>query len=119
MADPRSSQYIADEPDGDGTGLDPLWLADTVAKIRARDPYHPITLVLNCVENPYRTVDDYAVYADIVLSDPYPIGLRNQVRHARRSQAVRPAPCAKFPVVVRKPLLIPLTRSAVTCATAP
>ena len=75
-------QYIADEPDGNGIGLDPLWIADTVATIRARDPYHPISLVLNCVEHPYRTVDDYAVYADIVLSDPYPIGLRNQVRGA-------------------------------------
>lgn len=73
------AQYIADEPDGSGKGLDPLWLEDTVATIRARDPYHPITIVLNCVENPYRTVSDYSVYADIVMADPYPIGLRNPV----------------------------------------
>lgn len=56
-----------------------MWLEDTVATIRARDPYHSITIVLNCVENPYRTVSDYSIYADIVMADPYPIGLRNPV----------------------------------------
>ena len=71
--------YIADEPDGNGKGLDPSWLADTADRLRALDPYHPISLVLNCEQHPYRTIQDYAPHADIMMNDPYCLGLRNPV----------------------------------------
>jgi len=69
--------YIADEPDGQGTN--PAWIKDTYEIIKAVDPYHPVTLVLNCMENPVYSIGDFVDFADIIMADPYPIGLRNDV----------------------------------------
>lgn len=69
--------YIADEPDGQG--INPLWIKDTYDLLKTLDPYHPVTLVLNCMENPQYTTEDFMHFAEIIMSDPYPIGLRNKV----------------------------------------
>ncbi|KAF2397957.1 hypothetical protein EJ06DRAFT_523356 [Trichodelitschia bisporula] len=61
--------YTADEPDGWGDALDaPLRAADA---IRTADPYHPVSLVLNCANFHF---GPYAAGADILLTDPYPVG---------------------------------------------
>ena len=69
--------YIADEPDGQGTN--PAWVSDTYAILKALDPYHPVTLVLNCMENPTSSIEDFINSAEVIMSDPYPLGLRNRV----------------------------------------
>lgn len=69
--------YIADEPDGQGT--DPAWIKDTYDLLKVLDPYHPVTLVLNCMENPVYSIGDYVDFAEVIMADPYPIGLRNMV----------------------------------------
>jgi len=69
--------YIADEPDGQGT--DPTWIKDTYDIVKRLDPYHPISIVLNCMVNPIHDIFDYIDFGDIIMSDPYPIGLRNPV----------------------------------------
>lgn len=48
--------YIADEPDGAGFGMDPEILEEVYAYIKSQDPYHPVTLVLNCVTSAPRYV---------------------------------------------------------------
>jgi hypothetical protein len=62
--------YIADEPDGPPTP------PDTTLKIRnlirRLDPYHPISLALNCHDH-YWT--EYTAGTDIVLADVYPIAV--------------------------------------------
>jgi len=69
------SYYIADEPDGPGYGIDPSILCDTYESIKKLDPYHPITLVLNCAHS----AAYYSRCTDIVMADPYPIGLQHAV----------------------------------------
>ena len=49
--------YIADEPDGAGFGLDPEILKEVYQYIKAEDPYHPVTIVLNCIHSAPRYVD--------------------------------------------------------------
>jgi hypothetical protein len=62
--------YTADEPDGQSDALnDPLKSYDV---IKAIDPYHPISLVLNCGNFHY---SEYTRGADIILTDPYPIAM--------------------------------------------
>jgi hypothetical protein len=39
------------------------------------DPYHPVILVLNCLESAPRYINT----TDILMTDPYPIGLQQQV----------------------------------------
>jgi hypothetical protein len=61
--------YTADEPDG---SLDPPSLAtDSYSIIASADPYHPVSLVLNCQDYMFGA---YAAGADIVLQDTYEIG---------------------------------------------
>lgn len=61
--------YTADEPDGTS---DPLTAPlSTASLIRSLDPYHPISLVLNCYDY-YWT--DYTEAADVVLQDAYSVG---------------------------------------------
>jgi len=67
--------YIADEPDGAGFGLDPSLLREVYEFIKEQDPYHPVTLVLNCVNS----APTYVNCADILMADPYPIGLSQPV----------------------------------------
>lgn len=60
--------YTGDEPDGKSDPTNSTKIAyDT---IRSLDPYHPVSLALNCYDFYY---SDYASGADIVLSDVYPI----------------------------------------------
>ncbi|KAK3169701.1 hypothetical protein OEA41_009085 [Lepraria neglecta] len=61
--------YTADEPDGQVDPLDSPKRAYDL--IKSLDPYHPVSLCLNC-ENYY--FEEYAAGADIILSDVYPIG---------------------------------------------
>jgi len=64
--------YTADEPDGHG---DPLTATTTAYDlIKSIDPYRPISLVLNCQDYFYK---EYSAGADIVLSNPYPIGINS------------------------------------------
>jgi hypothetical protein len=63
------SWYTADEPDGQGDPLDST--SQAYNAIKAIDPYHPVSLVLNCENFHYK---EYAAGADIILADPYPIG---------------------------------------------
>jgi hypothetical protein len=62
--------YTGDEPDGPVTPLNSTKDARTL--IRSIDPYHPITLTLNCADH-YWT--EYSSGADILLLDPYPIAV--------------------------------------------
>ncbi|KAK5123126.1 hypothetical protein LTR85_003324 [Meristemomyces frigidus] len=60
--------YTGDEPDGKSDPLNSTRIAyDT---IRSIDPYHPVSLALNCADFYY---SDYASGAEIILSDVYPI----------------------------------------------
>lgn len=60
--------YTADEPDGNSDPLNATSLA--YKQIRDVDPYHPVSLVLNCYNFHY---EEYTRGADIVLEDVYPI----------------------------------------------
>jgi hypothetical protein len=62
--------YSADEPDGQVQPLNSTKLANDL--IKALDPYHPVSLALNC-ENYY--FEEYSSGADIILSDVYPIAV--------------------------------------------
>ncbi|KAH6664935.1 hypothetical protein B0J14DRAFT_630374 [Halenospora varia] len=62
--------YTADEPDGWGYALNSTKLA--YRQLRELDPYHPVSLVLNCQNFYY---EEYTSGADIVLVDPYPISI--------------------------------------------
>ncbi|TPX31494.1 hypothetical protein SmJEL517_g05197 [Synchytrium microbalum] len=61
--------YTADEPDGFSDSPDVTRAAYEV--IKELDPYHPVALVLNCVALPTY----YTSSADILLTDPYPVGI--------------------------------------------
>ena len=61
--------YTADEPDGDGHPVNSTAIAYNT--IRRIDPYHPVSLVLNCDNFHYR---EYSSGADIIMSDVYPVG---------------------------------------------
>lgn len=61
--------YTADEPDG--FEVAPSATSKAYALIRSLDPYHPVSLCLNC-QNYY--FQEYTAGADIIMADPYPIG---------------------------------------------
>lgn len=62
------SWYQSDEPDGKTNPTNSTGLAyDT---IKALDPYHPVSLALNCYDYYYA---DYAAGADIIAPDVYPV----------------------------------------------
>jgi hypothetical protein len=64
--------YTADEPDG---WCDPLDATKNAYKhIKSIDPYHPVSLVLNCANFHFR---DYTAGADIILEDTYPIAINS------------------------------------------
>jgi hypothetical protein len=64
--------YTADEPDG---WSDPLNATKIAYKyIKSIDPYHPVSLVLNCANFYFR---DYSAGADILLEDTYPIAINS------------------------------------------
>ncbi|THY27280.1 hypothetical protein D6D01_04170 [Aureobasidium pullulans] len=60
--------YTADEPDGKSNPINSTAIAYNT--IKAIDPYHPVSLALNCRDFYYA---DYAAGAEIVLEDVYPI----------------------------------------------
>ncbi|KAL8727126.1 MAG: hypothetical protein Q9166_006259 [cf. Caloplaca sp. 2 TL-2023] len=61
--------YTADEPDG--FEHPPSSTSKAYSLIRSLDPYHPISLCLNCQNYYFR---EYSAGADIILADVYPIG---------------------------------------------
>ncbi|ESZ94908.1 hypothetical protein SBOR_4700 [Sclerotinia borealis F-4128] len=62
------SWYTADEPDGWAYPLNSTQLAYT--QLKSLDPYHPVSLVLNCQNFYY---PEYAAGADIIFQDAYPV----------------------------------------------
>lgn len=60
--------YTGDEPDGKSNPINSTRIA--YETIRSMDPYHPVSLALNCYDFYY---SDYASGAEIILSDVYPI----------------------------------------------
>ncbi|KAH9219711.1 hypothetical protein DL95DRAFT_383907 [Leptodontidium sp. 2 PMI_412] len=62
--------YTADEPDGWSYALNSTKLA--YDQLREFDPYHPVSLVLNC-QNFYYT--EYSSGADIIFEDAYPVAI--------------------------------------------
>ncbi|KAM3068640.1 hypothetical protein ACMFMG_011163 [Clarireedia jacksonii] len=64
------SWYTADEPDGWSYALNSTQIA--YSQLKSLDPYHPVSLVLNCQNFYY---EDYSAGADIVFQDAYPVGI--------------------------------------------
>lgn len=62
--------YTADEPDGWVYALNSTKLA--YDQLKTLDPYHPVSLVLNCQNFYY---EEYASGADIIYEDAYPVGI--------------------------------------------
>lgn len=62
--------YTGDEPDGKSDPINSTAIARDV--IRQLDPYHPVSLALNCYDFYYTS---YAAGAEILLSDVYPVAV--------------------------------------------
>ncbi|KAJ5160019.1 uncharacterized protein N7482_007023 [Penicillium canariense] len=62
--------YTGDEPDGQGDPLNATRV--TYDLIKSLDPWHPVSLCLNCFNFYY---EEYSSGADIILSDVYPIAV--------------------------------------------
>lgn len=62
--------YTADEPDGTEAALNASGLAADL--IHSIDPYHPVSIVLNCFDYYY---EQYSARSDIISQDAYPIGI--------------------------------------------
>lgn len=62
--------YHSDESDGKTWPLEPM--REGYEAIKKLDPYHPVSLVLNCYDWHYQ---GYSNATDIVASDVYPIGI--------------------------------------------
>jgi hypothetical protein len=62
--------YTADEPDGWAYPLNSTSLAYN--QLKSLDPYHPVSLVLNCQNFYYQ---EYASGADIIFEDAYPVAI--------------------------------------------
>lgn len=62
--------YTADEPDGWSYALNSTKLA--YDQLKELDPYHPVSLVLNCQNFYYK---EYASGSDIVFEDAYPVAI--------------------------------------------
>ncbi|KAJ5636156.1 uncharacterized protein N7484_009469 [Penicillium longicatenatum] len=62
--------YTGDEPDGQGDPLNATRI--TYDLIKSIDPYHPVSLCLNCYNFYF---EEYSSGADIILSDVYPIAV--------------------------------------------
>jgi hypothetical protein len=64
--------YTADEPDGVTDPLDAP--ATAYGWLQEADPYHPVSLVLNCANFHF---GEYTAGTDIILEDVYPIATNN------------------------------------------
>ncbi|KAF2086389.1 hypothetical protein K490DRAFT_44518 [Saccharata proteae CBS 121410] len=62
--------YTGDEPDGQSDTLNAT--KDTYDLIKSLDPYHPVSLCLNCYNFYYA---NYSSGADIIMEDVYPISV--------------------------------------------
>lgn len=62
--------YTADEPDGWEYALNSTKLA--YDQLKELDPYHPVSLVLNCQNFYY---EEYSSGADVVFEDAYPVAI--------------------------------------------
>ncbi|CEJ58603.1 hypothetical protein PMG11_07255 [Penicillium brasilianum] len=62
--------YTGDEPDGQGDPLNATRI--TYDLIKSLDPWHPVSLCLNCYNFYF---EEYSSGADIILSDVYPIAV--------------------------------------------
>jgi hypothetical protein len=62
--------YTGDEPDGQVDALNATKI--TYDLIKSLDPYHPVSLCLNCLNYYF---EEYTSGADIIMSDPYPIAV--------------------------------------------
>lgn len=62
--------YTGDEPDGQSDPLNATKIAYDL--IKSIDPWHPVSLCLNCYNFYY---EEYSSGADIILSDVYPIAV--------------------------------------------
>jgi len=70
--------YLSDEPDGEGDvegravgKISPAQLEAAYHQIRVADPFHPVSVALNCEQS----AQIYMTGADILLLDVYPIGI--------------------------------------------
>lgn len=68
--------YTADEPDGSPFSLS---VENATRHLRIRDPYHPVSLALNCQDFFF---EEFTKDVDIVMTDPYPIGLKSPTHSA-------------------------------------
>ncbi|KAG5914816.1 hypothetical protein E4U53_004590, partial [Claviceps sorghi] len=66
------SYWGADEPDGHQDPFDLLPQARDA--IRQLDPYHPVSVTLNCQDFYF---DEYTAGADLIMEDVYPIGINS------------------------------------------
>jgi len=66
--------YTADEPDG--WSYPKSSTLDAGNLITSLDPYHPVSLVLNCFDYDFET---YTQGASIIMHDPYPVGINATV----------------------------------------
>ncbi|TVY40830.1 hypothetical protein LSUB1_G002719 [Lachnellula subtilissima] len=62
--------YTADEPDGWSYALNSTKVA--YDQLKELDPYHPVSLVLNCQDFYYK---EYAGGGDVVFEDAYPVAI--------------------------------------------
>ncbi|OHF00862.1 hypothetical protein CORC01_03936 [Colletotrichum orchidophilum] len=62
--------YQSDEADGKANPANSTGIA--YEQIKAIDPYHPVSLALNCYDFHYA---EYGAGADILMSDVYPVGI--------------------------------------------
>lgn len=67
-----TAQPLTDEGIADGTQQPLDSTKNSYDTIKALDPYHPVSLVMNC-ENYH--FEEYTSGADIILTDVYPIGV--------------------------------------------
>ncbi|KAK3948274.1 hypothetical protein QBC32DRAFT_222329, partial [Pseudoneurospora amorphoporcata] len=75
------SYWSVDEPDGWQAPFSaPLETYHTISSV---DPYHPVSLVLNC-QNYY--FQQYSAGADILMADIYPIGTRESSANLTKSK---------------------------------
>lgn len=62
--------YTGDEPDGAGDDLNST--KASYKAIKKIDPYHPVSLVLNCADFYFK---QYTAGTDIIMEDAYPVGI--------------------------------------------
>lgn len=109
-----SKYFNAHRSQSDGHENPPSAPLKAYAFIKSLDPYHPISLCLNC-ENYY--FESYSSGADIVLADVYPVG--TNVAYSNKYQSVNPTaspPTPPFLFLTTSTIVLPATRHTATAA---